>query len=71
MTRNLKGNGLDEGASTRLLVHAAKLISSGVDPVAACNSAISEAITDDPEMLQAVNEQLDLLSSNIYLYSNL
>ena len=23
MTRNLKGNGLDEGASTRLLVHAA------------------------------------------------
>jgi nitric oxide reductase NorQ protein len=62
MTRNLKGNGLDEGASTRLLVHAAKLISSGVDPVAACNSAISEAITDDPEMLQAVNE----LSSSLF-----
>ena len=45
-----------------LLVHAAKLISSGVDPVAACNSAISEAITDDPEMLQAVNE----LSSSLF-----
>ena len=29
MTRNLKGNGLDEGASTRLLVHAAKLIGMG------------------------------------------
>jgi nitric oxide reductase NorQ protein len=30
MTRNLKGSGLDEGASTRLLVHAGKLIASGV-----------------------------------------
>ena len=29
MTRNLKGSGLEEGASTRLLVHAAKLIGSG------------------------------------------
>ncbi len=29
MTRNLKGNGLDEGASTRLLVHAGKLIAGG------------------------------------------
>ena len=56
MTRNLKGNGLDEGASTRLLVHAGKLIQSGVDPVAACTSAVSQALTDDPEMLQAVNE---------------
>ena len=56
MTRNLKGNGLDEGASTRLLVHAGKLIRSGVDPVEACTSAVSQALTDDPEMLQAVNE---------------
>ena len=56
MTRNLKGNGLDEGASARLLVHAGKLIQSGVDPVAACTSAVSQALTDDPEMLQAVNE---------------
>jgi len=56
MTRNLKGNGLDEGASTRLLVHAAKLIVSGIDPVTACNSSISQALTDDPEMLTAVNE---------------
>ena len=56
MTRNLKGNGLDEGASTRLLVHAGKLIQSGIDPVTACASAVSQALTDDPEMLQAVNE---------------
>ncbi len=62
MTRNLKGSGLEEGASTRLLVHAAKLIASGIDPVHACRSAISEALTDDPEMLGAVNE----LSASVF-----
>ena len=56
MTRNLKGSGLDEGASTRLLVHAGKLISSGIDPRDACRGAVAEALTDDPEMLAAVNE---------------
>jgi len=56
MTRNLKGNGLEEGASTRLLVHAGKLMMSGVSPRDACRGAISEALTDDPETLTAVNE---------------
>ena len=62
MTRNLKGSGLDEGASTRLLVHAGKLIASGVEPVAACRSAIGQALTDDAEMLAAVRE----LSSSLF-----
>ena len=56
MTRNLKGSGLEEGASTRLLVHAAKLIKSGVQPVVACRSSVAQALTDDEEMLVAVNE---------------
>lgn len=56
MTRNLKGQGLDEGASTRLLVHAAKLMVSGVSPVVACRSCVAQALTDDPDMLSAVNE---------------
>lgn len=56
MTRNLKGNGLDEGASTRLLVHAAKLIARGILPAAACHGAITEALSDDPEMLRAIDE---------------
>jgi nitric oxide reductase NorQ protein len=56
MTRNLKGSGLDEGASTRLLVHAGKLMSAGIAPRAACRTAIAEALTDDPEMIAAVNE---------------
>ncbi|MBX2868049.1 MAG: CbbQ/NirQ/NorQ/GpvN family protein [Acidiferrobacterales bacterium] len=56
MTRNLKGSGLEEGASTRLLVHAAKLMHSGIPPVDACRGAISETLTDDAEMLKAINE---------------
>ena len=56
LTRNLKGAGLDEGASTRLLVHAGKLIRDGIDPVDACASAVAQALTDDREMIAAVNE---------------
>jgi len=62
MTRNLKGSGLEEGASTRLLVHAGKLIATGVEPVVACRSAIVQAITDDAEMLAAIRE----LSSSLF-----
>ena len=47
MTRNLKGQGLDEGASARVLVHAAKLIAAGVTPVVACRSAFAQALSDD------------------------
>ncbi len=56
MTRNLKGSGLDEGASTRLLVHAGKLMSAGIAPRTACRTAVASALTDDPEMIAAVNE---------------
>ncbi|MGR3984011.1 MAG: CbbQ/NirQ/NorQ/GpvN family protein [Gammaproteobacteria bacterium] len=56
MTRNLKGSGLEEGASTRLLVHAAKLMAGGIAPRAAVRGAIAETLSDDPDMLAAVNE---------------
>lgn len=56
MTRNLKGSGLEEGASTRLLVHAAKLMVTGIDPRVACRGAISETLTDDPDMLTAIDQ---------------
>jgi len=62
MTRDLKGSGLDEGASTRLLVHAAKLIHEDISPVTACSTAIAQAITDDADMLIAMNE----LSSSLF-----
>lgn len=56
LTRNLKGSGLEEGASTRLLVHAGKLMTSGIPPAAACQTAIAQALTDEPDMLAAVRE---------------
>ena len=56
MTRNLKGSGLEEGASTRLLVHAAKLIVDGIAPTVACRACIAQALTDEPEMLTAISE---------------
>ena len=62
MTRNLKGNGLEEGASTRLLVHAAKLMKSGIEPRPAYQSAIAESLTDEPDMIAALKE----LGSSIF-----
>jgi nitric oxide reductase NorQ protein len=54
-TRRLKGHGLDEGASTRMLVHAGALMSRGVDPVTACRMAIVHPMSDDADMLQALD----------------
>ncbi len=48
--RNLKGHGLDEGISTRLLVYAGQLISKGIDPAAACSITMITPLTDDPDM---------------------
>jgi len=48
--RKLKGHGLDEGISTRLLVYAARLINRGVNPVSACRSALVRPITDDADI---------------------
>ena len=48
--RNLKGHGLDEGISTRLLVYAGQLISKGVEPAAACSMTMVTPLTDDPDM---------------------
>ncbi len=48
--RNLKGHGLDEGISTRLLVYAGQLINKGVDPLAACSMTMVTPLTDDPDM---------------------
>ena len=56
MTRNLKGAGLDEGASTRLLVHAAQLIATGVTPQAACTAAVARSLSDDPDMTASLQD---------------
>jgi len=38
-SRNLKGHGLDEGMSTRLLIYAGQLIAKGINPADACHMA--------------------------------
>jgi len=60
LTRNLKGQGLDEGASTRLLVHAGHLIADGIAPRIACTAAIARALGDDAEMATSID---DLISA--------
>lgn len=54
-SRNLKGHGLDEGVSTRMLIHAARLIHGGITPRAACSMALVHSITDDPDMQDALD----------------
>ncbi|MGC9269867.1 CbbQ/NirQ/NorQ/GpvN family protein [Acidiphilium sp.] len=53
--RNLKGHGLDEGISTRMLIYAGSLIERGVNPLAACRVALVRPITDDPDMRNALD----------------
>ena len=53
--RNLKGHGLDEGTSTRMLIYAGQLIAQKIDPVAACRVALVRPITDDPDMRDALD----------------
>jgi nitric oxide reductase NorQ protein len=52
--RNLKGHGLTEGASTRMLIHAGQLIARGVAPQDACLVALILPITDDADMRAAL-----------------
>jgi nitric oxide reductase NorQ protein len=54
-SRNLKGHGLDEGLSTRMLIYAGSLIATGVKPQAACRVALVRPITDDPDMRDALD----------------
>jgi nitric oxide reductase NorQ protein len=54
-SRALRGRGVDEGISTRMVVHAARLISQGVDARAACRVAMTCPITDDEHVLRALD----------------
>jgi nitric oxide reductase NorQ protein len=57
--RNLKGHGLDEGISTRLLVYAANLIKQGVAAPAACRTALVRPITDDKDIRATLDHAID------------
>ncbi|HXH04530.1 MAG TPA: CbbQ/NirQ/NorQ/GpvN family protein [Candidatus Competibacteraceae bacterium] len=48
--RSLKGQDLEEGVSTRLLVYCATLIAAGVKPDLAVRTALIAPLTDDPDV---------------------
>ena len=54
--RRLREQGLAEGPGTRLLVATARLIAGGIDPVQACRSALVAPLTDDPDLLAAIED---------------
>src|SRR5688572_31211714 len=54
--RMLKDHGLEEAASTRALVYAAAMMNAGLDPIAACQVAMINPITDDIELSDALLE---------------
>ena len=57
--RNLKGHGLDEGISTRLLVYAATLMNYGIAPRDACRMALVRPITDDADIRDTLDHAID------------
>ncbi|MGE0386164.1 MAG: CbbQ/NirQ/NorQ/GpvN family protein [Gammaproteobacteria bacterium] len=54
--RALKDVDLEEAASTRLLVYAARLVGAGLAPDAACRAAIVDGLTDDRDVAAALME---------------
>lgn len=55
-TRELKNRGLDEGASTRMLIYAGLLMRDGVSPADSCDMTITLALTDDPDTSEALKK---------------
>ncbi|WP_262492643.1 CbbQ/NirQ/NorQ/GpvN family protein [Marinobacter sp. AL4B] len=54
--RRLKDHDLEEAASTRLLIHTAYLMHSGMPPVEACRAAMIEPLSDDAVTVNALME---------------
>ena len=53
--RELKGFGLDEGVSSRLLVYVGKLMRQGLVPTEACAYAVSQTLTDEAEVTASID----------------
>jgi len=59
--REVEPLGLAEAPSTRLLVHAARMLQAGLPPRAACNAAVVESLTDDPEIAAGLRDLVALV----------
>ena len=54
--RNLREHGLAEGASTRLLIYAGRLMRQGIPARRACQVAIVWTLTDEAELQRSIEE---------------
>ena len=63
--RELKGFGLEEGVSSRLLVYVGRLMKSGLDAVTACRAAISQTLTDEAEIMDSIEGVVSLTFGEI------
>ena len=63
--RNLKGHGLVEGISTRLMVYAATLMQGGVAPRDACRMALVRPITDDADIRETLDHAIDAVFETV------
>lgn len=52
--RHLGTHDLEEAPSTRLLIHTARLMRSGLDPIAACEACLAQPLSDDPTTQAAI-----------------
>lgn len=57
--RNIREHGLTEGASTRLLIYAARLIKNNIQPSQACRCAICLPLTDDEKLQETLTELVE------------
>lgn len=63
--RQLKGFGLDEGISSRLLVYVGRLVQGGLTPLQATRHAISQTLTDEPEVLESIQSIAQLYFGDV------
>jgi nitric oxide reductase NorQ protein len=59
--RTLTDSGLESAPGTRLLIHAATLITKGLPPKKACEAAIVLALTDDAELHKGLLDIVDAI----------
>src|SRR3954447_7553673 len=58
-SRNLQGHGLDEGASTRMLIHTGRMVRAGLPLQTAVQSGIVLPITDNPDIREALSAAIE------------
>jgi len=57
--RNIREHGLTEGAGTRLLIYAARLIRRGIPQREACTTAICRPLTDDESLQETLTDLIE------------